>query len=811
MRDYENICEMARQIGFSDFTALQRKSFQDKNFFDIGKWLFIVGATGSGKTLVALMSYFYEQSRLSKEGLKYKMLFSVPYRALASQKMEEIQNACELLGLDLKILQSTSEHTLDDDSILAGDADIVIIINEKVFMFAASDGNFLSRYNLLVFDEIALTQDPLRGVKTDFVLLKARKEKNLRVITLGTPFFNWSSYIKTFNFVTICEMQRPIEIKEIPIFESKLDINNLGKKQSLIDILKKHLQHDERIIIFINSRQIVQELSRALTRELKNCGAVKQWTTDEKCKDYILSKIRAIDETTLYGIMDLEDYSAFSYGITFHNANMPPSLRYFIERDFMDNNGHLKIICSTETLAYGINSNADVIIIPGMRKNEYSQDNFGKIHIKQRFILPNEYMNYAGRAGRLNPALSPAEQKVVGYVYPIMLKNHEGLWKRLLQEIENPELSISKFFDLDYDLQVFFVLSLFSAKITLTADEVVELLKQLPNSQKSFNKVESVNKHLQDLLKRRLIYVVNEDEEDEDDFIAEYKATDTGKKISGFVIKLSDFDKILSDISTYVTEYKIFEADIFYSIISSEGILISAKSIFGELTDRGKNSDSIFLQQTIPAMQKVFQKNRKKMSLELYAKIMKSIGSYERRFKLKNYFEIFHDKNFITHRIFATVLLWLYGECKPEILYNSFKIYYEQMRRMMEIVSYRLDMIRFSLSIAPGKNLNSSLRQEIGLERLNEIEAMLEKISADIMYQPSNELCNLLAIRHCDMHKIQKLKSVEAEYNRLMKISAGEKIPENYFQKLMRKMNYWPPTWRENFIKKFGGFLDEQR
>ncbi|MBQ7630701.1 MAG: DEAD/DEAH box helicase [Selenomonadaceae bacterium] len=811
MNDYEEICGMAHQCGFKDFTEIQEKSFRNENFYDIEKWLFIVGATGAGKTLIALLSYFYEQRRHYQKGRPYKMLFSVPYRALSSQKLDEIFNACKMLNLNLKILQSTSEHTRDDEKILAGETDIAVIINEKIFMFAASDEKFLSRYNLLVLDEIALTQDPVRGVKTDFVMLKARQEKNLRVITLGTPFFNWGRYAKNFNFTVIREEHRPIEIKEVPIFKS-VTIGNLPKSKFFIDIFKKHLLNGERIIIFLNSRQEVQKLSRVLPKKLESCGVLQQWIAAEKCNDYILNEIQAFDDTTLYGTMETEDYNAFSYGIAFHNANMPPSLRYFIERDFMNAKGHIKIIFSTETLAYGINSNADVVIIPGMFKTDYALTENNEVQRHLRFLKPNEYMNYAGRAGRLDPLLPLSAQKVEGYVYPIIPTDAQNLWNNLHEEIKTPEISISGYFNSDADVQAFFILSFFSSKNILTAAQISDLLKQLPRDENNFfDEIKFVDKPLNDLLTRRLIYIVNSDDDGEEDFVAEYKATGVGKKIAGFVIKLADFDKMLNDIPSYMSEEKIFEADLFHSIITTKGILYSAKINIGELSDKDNDSDTAYLPKTIAAMKKIFNKNRRRMTADLYDEVTKKISSYEKRLKTPRYAEIVKDQKFIIMRILAAILIWLYGECSPKFLYDAFKIHYEQMRRLMEIISYRLDMIRFSLDIAPGKNPSKTLRRELGLPRLNEFEKFLNKISAEIMYQPSTELCNLLKVRHFDMHKLQKLKSVETEYDKLIKFSAGEKMPEGYVQKLLRKMQHWLPTWRDVFLKNFGGILDEKR
>ena len=60
-----------------------------------------------------------------------------------------------------------------DPVICAGDAAIAVIIYEKVFMFASMDRDFLSRYQFLAMDEIGLTQDVSRGMKADFILVRA--------------------------------------------------------------------------------------------------------------------------------------------------------------------------------------------------------------------------------------------------------------------------------------------------------------------------------------------------------------------------------------------------------------------------------------------------------------------------------------------------------------------------------------------------------------------------------------------------------------------------------------------------------------
>jgi len=102
------------------------------------------------------------------------------------------------------------------------------------------------------------------------------------------------------------------------------------------------------------------------------------------------------------------------------------ALRSLIEEDFLSEDGRLKIVFSTETLAYGINSNADVVIIPRMTKLSHDriQSADEKKNLEDRFLYPNEYMNYCGRAGRLTAHRAAHEQKTIGLVYPFICANH---------------------------------------------------------------------------------------------------------------------------------------------------------------------------------------------------------------------------------------------------------------------------------------------------------------------------------------------------------------------------------------------------
>ncbi len=843
MEEYERLCELAAKLDVKDFTDLQWKVFSDAKFYDLSKWLFVLGATSSGKTLVALLAYFVIRERQVQKGLPYKMLFAVPYRALAAQKTAEIFAATKALGLSLKIFQSTSEYLVDDEKIFKGEADIVIIINEKIFMFAGNDSAFLERYDLLVLDEIGLVDDEFRGVKTDFILLHARRKKNLRVIVLGTPFYLWQKYLEKFDFVLFREDERPIKLLELPITyddnkicevaddcqavslkdfaESEFFLDDkIQSKPGEIHLLKiiaevcrHHLQRSERILIFINNREDVRKFSRMMSRELARKGILKARMNLKACREYIKQKIQADNDDILFGIMNDDDYFSFACGVSYHNANMFSNLRSVIEEDFLSENGRLQIVFSTETLAYGINSNADVVIIPRLEKLRYDSianaRNDGKLG--RRFLYPNEYMNYCGRAGRLNARHSANEQKKIGWVYPFICANHfkknseRTAWSELQEKVHSPENIASKFFEADpisKDFRPLYLLNLFSMfenkKQGATLEDIEEIIEQLPGSPSALSE-EEVKQPLEKLLERNLIY----ETDDEDDDWPRYKLSDIGRNLAGFVISIDNYDRLLSEICEYVTAEDFFVVDMFASIVSSSEILRAAKANLGELSY--KNKDGNFLQRAVSEMKIIFFSFQQKTTARLYRCLINDVDKFKWLLDKNKAVEVYGDENFKQYRILASILLWYRGRnCSPRRLYDGFKIYYETLHRMVESVSYRVEIMRFALPLAPAREKGQTLRQSLGVERTDEIAERMTRIINKMMYYPSKEFCDFLGISHCDLYKAQCLWKVERLYKLLC---SPEKTPETLeeIKLLAKESEKWTPSWREAFKKNFGG------
>ena len=117
--NYEKVLRLAKHLGYSSFTDLQKTAFRSENVYDSGKDLFVIGETSSGKTLIPMLMYYaaYQEAR-DKQQRTPQMLFVVPYRALAAQKKLEIERLFQ--GEELDIVQSTGEYRQNDDEIQHG-------------------------------------------------------------------------------------------------------------------------------------------------------------------------------------------------------------------------------------------------------------------------------------------------------------------------------------------------------------------------------------------------------------------------------------------------------------------------------------------------------------------------------------------------------------------------------------------------------------------------------------------------------------------------------------------------------------------
>lgn len=470
--DVKKLCNsLSRSI--KALTDLQKKAIETPEFWDCSRNIVVQAAAGTGKTLLtifALMANKIDRRRL---------LYLVPYKALLNEKYKMFK---EYFDRETIIYRSSSDYFEDDDKIFTGDCDIAILIYEKLENYLRinrKNDNIFGKYDLIVFDELSIMMSMNRGLRVHYILKKYEeyvsvesRQNTARIIGLTVPECKMPEY-KELNFLKIFFSNRNVVLKEAiyqadeqifypkdeeekwifeikfkqkkkfmsatSILEEKDDLDTIQAKEVLKALVFEHRKRGHNIIIFCNNKQsskgIAKYLGNMIKERLSDYG---DWSRE-------LCRIKNELDDNGFGCIDKSLEKCSKYGVMIHNADLPYELRSEIEKEFSRKKGksRINIIVSTETLAYGINSSTDVVIVFNRAKitdmDDYPSNISTYGNYFWRYINRAEYQNFIGRAGRLG--FFAEKSKYVGYAY-LLTKNEmsTSIVRRCYYNEENDNL-----------------------------------------------------------------------------------------------------------------------------------------------------------------------------------------------------------------------------------------------------------------------------------------------------------------------------------------------------------------------------------
>jgi len=420
----------------SDFQKYALKSITE------GNHILITAHTGSGKTLPAefAIDYFVSKGK--------KVIYTSPIKALSNQKFHEF--SLKFPNISFGILTGDIKYNPEAD-VLIMTTEILrntllqknINNNEISLQF---EMDFQNELGAVVFDEIHYINDADRGKvweetimflpnHVQLIMLSATIDKpeqfakwvedvksddehnkivylaptNHRVVPLKHyvyttmpqgPFKNIKdkSFIKYINEF----LHKPIEIKDsTKIFHD----DNYTKVKKLLEYTKKndcfikptfvlneitkYLNKNNMLpaICFVFSRKLVEKYAQSINVSLFEDGSTVPSTIKHECEQ-ILRKIPNHKEYT-----NLPEFEfiirLLEKGVAIHHSGIMPIFREMIELLFAK--GYIKLLFATETFAVGINMPTKTVLFTGFEK-------FNGNHM--RLLLPHEYTQMAGRAGR---------------------------------------------------------------------------------------------------------------------------------------------------------------------------------------------------------------------------------------------------------------------------------------------------------------------------------------------------------------------------------------------------------------------------
>ncbi len=330
-------------------------------YFRNGKNVLVSVPTASGKTLIAY-SAIYETYR---KGLK--SIYIVPLRSLAMEKYEEMSRLREL-GMRVRL----SIGNYDDAPDFMKYYDVIIMTSEKADSLLHHNPDMLQDIGLMVVDEIHLMGDESRGPTLETIITSSRIiNPGTLIMALSATVSNATDLAKWLDASLVVSDFRPVPLQAGVLYKDSLYMDE-GRERigSIIDLVKKTVQENGQVIVFVNSRKRSEDFASELSHVFDRTGNISIASDDSNVYDGTINEIA-------------------QHGVAFHHAGLSNEQRSFIEKNFK--NGSIKVIVATPTLAAGVNLPARMVIVKDITR--YTSEGI--------VYLPNlEIRQMIGRAGR---------------------------------------------------------------------------------------------------------------------------------------------------------------------------------------------------------------------------------------------------------------------------------------------------------------------------------------------------------------------------------------------------------------------------
>ena len=403
-----------------------------------GQHCLVTAHTGSGKTLPAefAIKHFVSKGK--------KVIYTSPIKALSNQKYYDFQQKYP----DIKFGLFTGDIKTNPE------ADVLIMTTEilmnRLFQYQQMEEmpsqmdfqiNIKEELACVVFDEVHYINDAHRGQNWEKTILMLPHHVQMVMLsaTIDGPekFAKWCErggdkevYLCSTNhrivplthygFLTTTEaiyknirddtLKKEIRDnmnKLILLQDHKGKYNEEGrlkikkyqellkekkvfmKRPHVLNQLSKYLRDNDMLpcIVFVFSRKQVERCAEEVTIPLLEDDSKVPYIVKKEC-DQILMKLPNYKE-----YMNLPEYhqlvSLLEKGIGIHHSGMIPVLREIVE--LMISKRYIKMLFATESFAIGLDCPIKTAVFSSATKYD---------GIEERYLLPHEYTQMAGRAGR---------------------------------------------------------------------------------------------------------------------------------------------------------------------------------------------------------------------------------------------------------------------------------------------------------------------------------------------------------------------------------------------------------------------------
>ena len=364
---------------------------------DKGESVVVCAPTGAGKTVIAQHAIHCALENNSR------IFYTTPLKALSNQKFYDFGE----------------KYGYDNVGLLTGDTSInrtaqIVIMTTEVFRNMLYGTNFgavadnLKEVKYVVLDEVHYMNDEQRGTVWEESIIYC--PTNIQIIALSATVANCkelTDWINTVHSKTrlVSTDFRPVPLKFyyfdssqpfklLPLLTPNRQLNSKIKPEkpqwargkdkrakSYVKQIVSNLADNDMLpaIYFTFSRKKCDE-------QMEKCSGLGLNTKAEQEKIKVFIDEYIADNPHLYGNKHI-DY--LIQGVASHHAGLLPAWKNLVEKLFQQ--GLIKVVFATETLAAGINMPARSTVISSISKRTDSG---------HRMLTSNEFLQMSGRAGR---------------------------------------------------------------------------------------------------------------------------------------------------------------------------------------------------------------------------------------------------------------------------------------------------------------------------------------------------------------------------------------------------------------------------
>jgi len=379
--------------------------------------VFVAAHTSAGKTVVAEYAIALAFKHMTK------VIYTSPIKALSNQKFRDFKKTFADVGL------------VTGDIQLNPKASCLIMTTEILKSMLYNGSDVIRDLEWVIFDEVHYINDSERGVVWEEVLIMLPERCNVVMLSATTPnhmeFANWVGKIKHKKIYVIKTLKRPVPLvhhlytgkcsktsnEMFVILDSKKQLSVTGYRQAVQAKEKRKSQFSKSFgskktgrggssaaernvwLSLINRLKKLDQLPLvAFTLSKKRCDensnsliSLDLTSQQEKSEIHIfcskcVNKLKEEDRK-LPQVVRMQEL--LKRGIAVHHSGVLPILKEVVEMLFA--RGLVKLLFATETFAMGVNMPARSVAFDRLRKHDGTQ---------MRNLLPGEYIQMAGRAGR---------------------------------------------------------------------------------------------------------------------------------------------------------------------------------------------------------------------------------------------------------------------------------------------------------------------------------------------------------------------------------------------------------------------------